>query len=161
MTITASPCIKDSCLMVRGKVVFTQVPQNVVVSPASSDSSAFIGATSTTQSSRHVFSLGFLEKHLLHSLVACIGRSKGQFRTSLQGTPENELQFCIESGDASVQTLQAHEAVFMNSGDNPIELFKDSIEYVHSRFILLGAYSNIKPKRCMLDMKEEEFHLLC
>ncbi|KAK1559322.1 hypothetical protein Q3G72_013278 [Acer saccharum] len=188
MTITASPCIKDSCLMVRGKVVFTQVPQNVVVSPASSDSFAFIGATSTTQSSRHVFSLGFLDmwaagntsfmsvqiqnlvhdtacwdiqKHLLHSLVACIGRSKGQFRTSLQGTPENELQFCIESGDASVQTLQAHEAVFMNSGDNPIELFKDSIEYVHSRFILLGAYSNIKPKRCMLDMKEEEFHLLC
>ncbi|KAK0602914.1 hypothetical protein LWI29_038218 [Acer saccharum] len=61
MTITASPCIKDSCLMVRGNVVFTQVPQNVVVSPASSDSSAFIGATSTTQSSRHVFSLGFLE----------------------------------------------------------------------------------------------------
>ncbi|KAK1559253.1 hypothetical protein Q3G72_012466 [Acer saccharum] len=61
MTITASPCIKDSCLMVRGKVVFTQVPQNVVVPPASSDSSAFIGATSTTQSSRHVFSLGFLE----------------------------------------------------------------------------------------------------
>ncbi|KAK1558429.1 hypothetical protein Q3G72_002215 [Acer saccharum] len=61
MTITASPCIKDSCLMVRGKVVFTQVPQNVVVSPTSSDSSAFIGATSTTQSSRHVFSLGFLE----------------------------------------------------------------------------------------------------
>ena len=24
-----------------------------------------------------------------------------------------------------------------------------------------GAHSNIKPKRCMLDMKEEEFHLLC
>ncbi|KAI9185924.1 hypothetical protein LWI28_012052 [Acer negundo] len=144
MMITASPCIKDSCLMVRGKVVFTEVPQNVVVSLASSDSSAFIGATSTTQSSRHVFSLGFLElcmwaaentsfmsvqiqnllddtacwdirKHLLHSFVACIGRSEGQFRTSLQGTPENELQFCIESGDASVQTLQAHEAVFMNS----------------------------------------------
>ncbi|TXG66958.1 hypothetical protein EZV62_008233 [Acer yangbiense] len=64
MTITASPCIKDSCLMVRGKVFFTQVPQNVVVSPASSDSSAFIGATSTTQSSRHVFNLGFLEFNL-------------------------------------------------------------------------------------------------
>ncbi|KAK3198940.1 hypothetical protein Dsin_022355 [Dipteronia sinensis] len=101
--------------MVRGKVVFTEVPQNVVVSPASSDSSAFIGATSTTQSSGHIFSLGFLE-------------SEGQFRTSLQGTPENELQLCIESGDASVQTLQAHEAVFMNSGDNPFELFKDSIK---------------------------------
>ena len=50
-----------SCLMVRGKVVFNEVPQNVVVSLASLDSSAFIGATSTTQSSRHVFSLGFLE----------------------------------------------------------------------------------------------------
>ncbi|KAI9173769.1 hypothetical protein LWI28_006155 [Acer negundo] len=181
MTITASPCIKDSCLLVRGKVVFTEVPQNVVVSPASSDSSAFIGATSTTQSSRHVFSLGFLEKYKFLCLfrfkiwwmIPRVGKSgseipmetqmllleareefalhdevssdaaaentfyilllpvlEGQFRTSLQGTPENELQFCIESGDASVQTLQVHEAVFVNSGDNPFELFKDSINFL-------------------------------
>ncbi|KAA8542203.1 hypothetical protein F0562_023355 [Nyssa sinensis] len=52
----------------------------------------------------------------------------GPFRTSLQGTPSNELQFCIESGDPDVQTSQAVEAVFINSGDNPFELIKDSIK---------------------------------
>ncbi|KAK2639031.1 hypothetical protein Ddye_026826 [Dipteronia dyeriana] len=150
---------KISSLMVRGKVVFTKVPQNVVVSAASSDSSALIGATSTTRSSRHVFSLGFLENSnaspgsnsaredfTLHDEVSSDAAAENtfyilllpvlegvkdmQFRTSLQGTPENELQFCIESGDASVQTLQAHEAVFMNSRDNPFELFKDSINLI-------------------------------
>lgn len=61
MTITSTPCIENGCLMVRGKVLTTKVPQNVVVSPAVS-ASAFVGATSTTApSSRHVFSLGFLE----------------------------------------------------------------------------------------------------
>ncbi|TXG50815.1 hypothetical protein EZV62_023339 [Acer yangbiense] len=195
MTITASPCIKDSCLLVRGKVVFTEVPQNVVVSPASSDSSAFIGATSTTQSSRHVFSLGFLEKYKFLCLfrfkiwwmIPRVGKSgseipmetqmllleareefalhdevssdaaaentfyilllpvlEGQFRTSFQGTPENELQFCIESGDASVQTLQVHEAVFVNSGDNPFELFKDSIKILEKH---KGTFSHLENKK--------------
>ena len=61
MTITATPSIKDGCLMVRGEVVLTGVPENVVVSQVGSEGSAFLGATSTTPSSRHVFSLGVLE----------------------------------------------------------------------------------------------------
>ena len=60
MTITAVPTIKDGSLMVRGKVVLTKVPQNVVVSSLSKGS-AFIGATSAFPSSRHVFSLGILK----------------------------------------------------------------------------------------------------
>ncbi|KAL0441114.1 UNVERIFIED_CONTAM: putative galactinol--sucrose galactosyltransferase 2 [Sesamum radiatum] len=60
MTITAVPVIKNVCLMVRGKVVLTGVPGNVVISPASSGS-AFVGASSTSSSSRHVFSLGVLD----------------------------------------------------------------------------------------------------
>ncbi|KAK3228238.1 hypothetical protein Dsin_008100 [Dipteronia sinensis] len=69
---------------------------------------------------------------------------EGQFRTSFQGTPENELQFCIESGDASVQTLQVHEAVFVNSGDNPYELFKDSIKILEKH---RGTFSHLENKK--------------
>lgn len=60
MTITASPRIKDRSLMVRGNVVLTGVPENVVVSPVGSGA-AFMGATSISPSSRHVFTLGVLE----------------------------------------------------------------------------------------------------
>lgn len=60
MTVTALPVIKNGCLMVRGKVVLTGVPENVVISPSSSGS-AFVGATSTASSSHHVFNLGTLE----------------------------------------------------------------------------------------------------
>lgn len=59
MVITNTPSIKGGCLMVRSSVVLTGVPENVVVSPASCGS-AFIGATSTSPSSRLVSSLGIL-----------------------------------------------------------------------------------------------------
>ncbi|GLT29093.1 hypothetical protein SLA2020_039790 [Shorea laevis] len=152
MTITTTTCVQNGCLMVRGKVVLTRVPDNVVVSTGSS-ASAFLGATSTLASSRLVFTLGVLEGFRL----LCLFRAKiwwmiphygkygseipmetqmllleareesivdddissdpsssentfyilflpvldGEFRTSLQGTPANELQFCVESGDAN------------------------------------------------------------
>lgn len=35
------------------------------------------------------------------------------------------------SGDGGVQTSEAFEAVFINSGDNPFELIKDSIKYIY------------------------------
>ncbi|KAJ0106087.1 hypothetical protein Patl1_18186 [Pistacia atlantica] len=194
MTITATPSIKDGCLMLRGKVVLTGVSQNVVVSPASSGS-AFIGATSTTPSSRHVFTLGVLQGYKFLCLfrfkiwwmIPRVGKScseipmetqmlllearedsalhdeassdsasedtfyilllpvlDGQFRTTLQGTPANELQFCIESGDASVQTSQSYEAVFMNSGNNPFELIKDSIKILEKH---KGTFSRIENKK--------------
>ena len=40
---------------------------------------------------------------------------------------------CIESyaGDPDVQTAEVSEAVFINSGENPYELIKNSIKYVH------------------------------
>lgn len=61
MTVTAVPTVKDGCLMVRGKVVLTRVPGNIVVSPVgTATGSAFLGATSTTPTSRHVFTLGIL-----------------------------------------------------------------------------------------------------
>jgi hypothetical protein len=59
ITITVLPTIKDDCLMIRGNVILTRVPENIVVSPVST-ASAFLGATSPIPSSRHVFTLGIL-----------------------------------------------------------------------------------------------------
>ncbi|KAL0285799.1 UNVERIFIED_CONTAM: putative galactinol--sucrose galactosyltransferase 2 [Sesamum calycinum] len=194
MTITAVPVIKNGCLMVRGKVVLTGVPDNVVVSPTSAGS-AFIGANSTTLSSRHVFNLGVLEDCKFMCLflakiwwmIPRVGKSAseipmetqmllleageesvvgvvdddsptelandnkfyvlvlpvldGAFRTTLQGTPSNELQFCYESGDSEVQTSQALEGVFVNSGDNPFELIK--IQLTKHK----GTFSHLETKK--------------
>lgn len=60
MTVTVAPTVKDGCLTVRGKTVLSHVPGNVVVSPVGTES-AFLGATLTVSSSRHVFDLGILQ----------------------------------------------------------------------------------------------------
>ncbi|KAI8529105.1 hypothetical protein RHMOL_Rhmol12G0200200 [Rhododendron molle] len=194
MTITATPVVKDGCLTVRGKVVLTGVPPNVVISPASGGS-AFIGASSKKLSSYHVCTLGILEGYKFVCLfrvkiwwmIPRIGKSgseipmetqmlllevkeesvpsdeisfvpntrnifyilllptlDGPFRTTLQGTSSNELQFWIESGDPNVQTSQAFEAVFINSGDNPFELIKDSIKILEKH---KGTFSHIENKK--------------
>ncbi|KAK7302168.1 hypothetical protein RJT34_13049 [Clitoria ternatea] len=197
MTITAVPTVKDGCLMLRGKVVLTRVPGNVTVTSVGTGS-AFLGATSTVPSSRHVFNLGFLLGYKLLCLfrvkmwwmIPRVGRSAsdipmetqlllleareecafegdfssdseetapdntfyilflpvldGQFRSTLQGTPSNELQFCIESGDAKVQTSKSLEAVFVNSGDNPFELIKDSIKILEKH---KGTFSHLESKK--------------
>ncbi|XP_022729354.1 probable galactinol--sucrose galactosyltransferase 2 [Durio zibethinus] len=194
MTITATPCVKDGCLMVRGKVVLTEVPKNIIISQASSGS-AFLGATSSFPNSRHVFTLGVLEGYKLLCLfrfkiwwmIPRYGKSgseipletqmlllevreesavddgissdpatenpfyilvlpvlDGEFRTSLQGTPANELQFCVESGDANVQISQILEPVFINSGDNPFELIKNSIKILEKH---KGTFSHIENKK--------------
>ncbi|KAG6402005.1 hypothetical protein SASPL_138874 [Salvia splendens] len=194
MTITAVPVIKNGCLMVRGKVVLTGVPDNVVITPSSSGS-AFVGATSPSPSSHHVFNLGTLENYRFMCLfiakiwwmIPRVGRSAseipmetqmllleaeeesaldllqeesetsgnkfyvlvlpvldGAFRTTLQGTKANELHFCCESGDPNVQTSQALEGVFVNSGDNPFELLKDSIKILAKH---KGTFSHLDNKK--------------
>ncbi|XP_066343088.1 probable galactinol--sucrose galactosyltransferase 2 [Miscanthus floridulus] len=67
----------------------------------------------------------------------------GGFRASLQGSPEDELQFCFESGDPDVQTMEAVDAVFINSGDNPFKLLKESIKMVSK---IKGTFSHIEDK---------------
>lgn len=195
MTITASPRIKDRSLMVRGNVVLTGVPENVVVSPVGSGA-AFMGATSISPSSRHVFTLGVLEsgykflslfRAKIWWMIPRVGKSgcgipietqmlllearqefslldetsserntentfyilflpvlDGQFRTSLQGSPENELQLCVESGDVNVQTSQSMEAVFINSGNNPFELIEESIKILEKH---KNTFSHIENKK--------------
>ncbi|XP_059643705.1 probable galactinol--sucrose galactosyltransferase 2 [Cornus florida] len=195
MTVTAEPCVTDGCLTVNGKVVLTGVPSNVSVSSSPACGSAFLGATSPTSSSRHVFTLGVLQEFNFLSLfkfkiwwmiprVGKLGSEirmetqmllleakeesaihgenyseptagstfyilllpvlDGQFRSSLQGTPSNELQFCVESGDAYVQTTQALEAVFISSGDNPYELIKNSIKTLAKH---KGTFNHIEDKK--------------
>ncbi|KAK1549175.1 hypothetical protein Q3G72_017361 [Acer saccharum] len=127
-----------------------------------------------------------------------MNHSARQFRSSLQGTPANELHFCIESGilsklskkgnlEVSLATIQCEiytVSPIKEFGQNllfaPIGLLDmynsggavDTMNWIIqlSECIFkikgkgcgrFGAYSNIKPQRCMLDMKEEEFHLLC
>ncbi|KAG8378714.1 hypothetical protein BUALT_Bualt07G0014000 [Buddleja alternifolia] len=201
MTVTAAPpCIKNGSLMVNGKVVLTGVPSNVAVYPVTDDSSsslsaAFIGASSSTPNSRHVFSLGVIQqfkfmclfRHKIWWMIPRFGslgsdipmetqmlllevREKsatcddsssgqsadntfyvlllpvleGQFRATLQGSCADELQFCVESGDAYVQTTQVTEAVFINSGDNPFELIKDSITILERH---KGTFTHIEHKK--------------
>ncbi|KAJ7945784.1 Galactinol--sucrose galactosyltransferase [Quillaja saponaria] len=68
----------------------------------------------------------------------------GQFRATLQGTRANELQLCIESGDAHVQTSQSLEAVFVKSGDNPFELIKNSMKILEKH---KGTFSLLEHKK--------------
>lgn len=68
----------------------------------------------------------------------------GAFRTTLQGTSTNYLQFCHESGDPQVKTSQALEGVFVNSGENPFELIKDSIKILAKH---KGTFSHLDNKK--------------
>ncbi|EXB64620.1 hypothetical protein L484_017952 [Morus notabilis] len=59
MFLSSKPVLKDGTLSISGKEALTEVPENVVVTPLT-NSSAFVGATSTDSSSRHVFKLGVI-----------------------------------------------------------------------------------------------------
>lgn len=91
MTITPSVQLQNGCLLVNGKVVFTNVPQNVVVSAALSGS-AFVGATSATPSSRHVFTLGVFQefnflslfRHKIWWMIPRIGKSGSEVAVETQ-----------------------------------------------------------------------------
>ncbi|KAL1323407.1 hypothetical protein HN51_033757 [Arachis hypogaea] len=210
MTVKVVPSLNEErCLVVRGKVVLTDVPKNIQVSSigtAESDSAAFLGATSHLPSSRHVFTLGILRGYKLLSLfrvkiwwmIPRVGKCAsdvpletqflllearedsalngdddndeefcsdsdedpstsqntnyilflpvldGQFRSTLQGTQSNQLQFCVESGDAHIKTSQSLEAVFVNSGNNPFELVRNSIKILEK---LKGSFSHIEHKK--------------
>ncbi|XP_074294671.1 putative galactinol--sucrose galactosyltransferase 2 isoform X2 [Silene latifolia] len=185
--------IEDNCLLVNGIVVLTGVPGNIAISPAPYGS-AFLGASSLTPSSRHVFSIGTFQGFNFLSLFRFkiwwmtpkIGTSgsdvrvetqlllieakeeyvvlneagepspddifyilvlpvlEGPFRASLQGTQTNELQFCVESGDSDVQTSQVSESVFINSGDNPYQLIKNSIKILAAH---KGTFRHLDDKK--------------
>ncbi|GAV70578.1 LOW QUALITY PROTEIN: Raffinose_syn domain-containing protein [Cephalotus follicularis] len=51
----------------------------------------------------------------------------GEFRSSL-GNSSNELEFCIESGDPAIVTSRSLKAVFVNYGNHPFDLMKESMK---------------------------------
>ena len=70
MFVTTKPAIKDGVLSINGKDALSSVPDNVVVTPLS-NSSAFVGATSTVPDSRHVFRLGLIQYAICISFFFC------------------------------------------------------------------------------------------
>ncbi|KAH9320818.1 hypothetical protein KI387_015457 [Taxus chinensis] len=68
MTIGSPIAISDGNLVIRGKVVLTEVPHNVILSNDGTSNSAFLGASSPQTRSRHVFKLGQLQGYRLMCL---------------------------------------------------------------------------------------------
>ncbi|XP_075664682.1 putative galactinol--sucrose galactosyltransferase 2 isoform X3 [Castanea sativa] len=172
MFLNTKPVLKDGTLSINGEEALTGVPDNVVITPLT-DSSAFVGATSTGDaSSRLVFKLGVIEdvrllcifrfkiwwmiprmgnsgsdipietqmlllearegaeldaKNKATSYIIFLPVLDGEFRSSLQGNPSNELQFCVESGDPEIVTSESLKAVFVNYGNHPFDLIKESM----------------------------------
>lgn len=60
MYVNGRPVLKDGNLSINGKDALTGVPDNIVVTPFT-NTSAFVGATSSDSCSRHVFKLGVIQ----------------------------------------------------------------------------------------------------
>ncbi|OMO90004.1 Raffinose synthase [Corchorus olitorius] len=172
VVITAEPGVQGGSFMVSGRAIFTKVPDNIMVTPVR-DGAVFVGATAKSSSFRHVFSLGVLQFKIWW-MLPCFGSSgcdvpaetqmllleearednnfyvlilpvlDGLFRTTLQGSLDNELRLCIESGDPDVQTTQIMEPVFINSGDNPFTLIRNSIKILEKH---KGTFKHIDNKQ--------------
>ncbi|KAL3748129.1 hypothetical protein ACJRO7_009370 [Eucalyptus globulus] len=188
--------IRDGCLKVGDEVVLSRVAPNITLTTLK-DGAAFVGATSRSSSSRHVFNIGVLRGHRFLSLfrfklwwmiptfgdaaskvpvdtqmllleareasapasgtnvtgdedaneifyVIILPVLDGPFRTSLQGTDVDTLQFCAESGDPNVQTSKFSEAVLINTDTNPFDLIKKSIRILEKH---KGTFSCIEHKK--------------
>lgn len=64
MTITPKISIDAANLVVHGKTILKNVPENIVLTPGTGSglvTGAFIGATSSNTKSLHVFPVGVLE----------------------------------------------------------------------------------------------------
>ncbi|KAJ9184225.1 hypothetical protein P3X46_003972 [Hevea brasiliensis] len=175
MCIITKPALKDGTLTVNGKPALAGVPDNVFLAPLTeSQSSAFLGASSTESSSRHVFKLGVVRNVRLLSLfrfklwwmIPRVGDSgsdipietqmllmevskgpdngspsyivflpvlDGEFRSSLQGNSSDELELCVESGDPAIVTSESLKAVFVNYGNHPFDLMKESMKILEEQ----------------------------
>lgn len=173
MFISTKPVLKDGILTVNGKPAIAGVPDNVFLTPLT-ESSAYLGASSTESSSRHVFKLGVVRDARLLSLfrfklwwmIPRVGDSgsdipietqmllmevnkgpanaspsyivflpvlDGEFRSSLQGNSSDELEFCVESGDPATVTSECLKAVFVNHGNHPFDLMKESMKILEEQ----------------------------
>ncbi|KAF6153868.1 hypothetical protein GIB67_001101 [Kingdonia uniflora] len=203
--LRAKPVIKDDVFKINGQDVLTSVPDNVTVTPFT-DTSAFVGATSTEKNCRHVFKLGVLQFMMFVGdrdvRLLCLFRFKmwwmiprmgnsgsdvpvetqmlllelredggevvdsssgsvsyvlflpvldGEFRSSLQGNSANELEFCVESGDPTILTSQSLKAIFVNHGNSPFKLMKESMKLLEKHMGTFALRETKKQTPGMLD----------
>ncbi|MCO5567681.1 hypothetical protein L7F22_021375 [Adiantum nelumboides] len=57
---------------------------------------------------------------------------EGPFRASLQGSEEDEVELCLESGDANVATTCARHSLFVYAGGDPFQVVADAVQAVES-----------------------------
>ncbi|PSS13875.1 Galactinol--sucrose galactosyltransferase [Actinidia chinensis var. chinensis] len=184
MTITPEVRIADRKLVVKGRTILTNVPDNVIATAGSNTGpvqGVFIGAVFDEPNSRHVVSLGNLRDV---RFLACFrfklwwmaqkmgdqGRDipletqfllvetkdgshiesdggdetnqmvytvflpliEGPFRSCLQGNARDELELCLESGDAETTSSSFNHSVYISSGTDPFVTITDAIRAVKS-----------------------------
>eukprot|EP00897_Mesotaenium_endlicherianum_P005867 jgi/Mesen1/5308/ME000264S04334 len=54
----------------------------------------------------------------------------GAFRASLQGSSEDFLELCVESGDPDVRSKEALHSVYVHAGSNPYEVVGEAVRAV-------------------------------
>ncbi|KAE8736198.1 1-aminocyclopropane-1-carboxylate oxidase-like protein 1-like [Hibiscus syriacus] len=160
--------------------VLSQPPNTSPFSaPFSPNTAAFVGATSSHNSSRYVFKPGVIKdvrllclfRFKLWWMIPRTGSSASDipletqmllleakqrpashrstyilflpvladnFRSSLQGNSSDEIEFCVESGDPAIVTSQSLEAIFVNYGDHPFDLVKDSMMILEKQLGTFG-----------------------
>ncbi|KAJ0106088.1 hypothetical protein Patl1_18187 [Pistacia atlantica] len=135
MTITSTPCIKDGSLAVRGKVVLSQVPDNIMVKPVI-DGSAFIGARDT--------GLMILYRFKVWWMIPCFGRKASDLARNTYGS----ASIMPRKWGSQCPDLPCCGGVFINSGDNPFKLVKNSLSILVNH---KGIFSFIENKKTGLD----------
>ncbi|KAF5207735.1 Galactinol--sucrose galactosyltransferase [Thalictrum thalictroides] len=85
-----------------------------------------------------------IDNEELVSYVLFLPVLDGEFRSSLQGNSAKELQVCVESGDPAVVTSESLKAVFVNSGNSPFDLVKESMKILEKH---MGTFSLRETKK--------------
>ncbi|KAJ8747380.1 hypothetical protein K2173_001492 [Erythroxylum novogranatense] len=141
MFISNRPVIKEGTFGLNGQELLTGVPDNVSVTPLTS---SLLKVAPSRIEERNVRFLS-LFRFKLFWMIPRVGHSgsdpisspsyalflpalDGEFRSSLQGNSSNELELCVESGDPAIVTSQSLKAVFVNHGNHPFDLMKESMK---------------------------------
>uniref|UniRef100_J3LYY4 galactinol--sucrose galactosyltransferase n=1 Tax=Oryza brachyantha TaxID=4533 RepID=J3LYY4_ORYBR len=161
------PHLEGGSLVVGGHELLASAPPNVALRSAAiaaAPGAAFLGATAPAPSSRHVFSLGTLARFKIWWMIPTMGEDAAGVQAETQmlllearngagaaggggGGGRRETgrvrQRRGKRCDPEVQTLEAVDAVFINSGDNPFKLMKESIKILSK---IKGTFSHIEDK---------------
>eukprot|EP00243_Klebsormidium_subtile_P005992 TRINITY_DN248_c0_g1_i3.p1 TRINITY_DN248_c0_g1~~TRINITY_DN248_c0_g1_i3.p1 ORF type:complete len:767 (+),score=194.64 TRINITY_DN248_c0_g1_i3:795-3095(+) len=74
---------------------------------------------------------------------------EGAFRASLSGSPSDELNLIVESGDAAVQTDMVSSAVYVHSGSDPFAVISDAIRAVEEATSTFNRRAKKTMPKCM------------